>query len=251
VQFWIIGVAAVGITLAAFGTLVVVSRSAFRASAPEGTRPGFRLLPGNAMMSGLAASWERDRAAMVGVLHEDLQVLHARLDALPAGPAAETAAAQLRRAEEAARRFAANEEWADNLRATTTAAGRAVRAMAGSEEPVCLFNPVHGPAAAQVEWAPGGGARRRVPVCAQDAARLRDGGPPLVRTVPTDEGVVPYFAAHGRYVDWLLGWYDGADPYLTARLLAGTAIGGHLPGRIRAIHGADSDPLGEFGRVHD
>ncbi|GIJ48583.1 hypothetical protein Val02_54690 [Virgisporangium aliadipatigenens] len=216
-------------------------------------------------MADLAAEWETERAAMAAVLREDLRVLHARLAQLPAGSAADaalqehdaagqkrdTAAAHLREAERAAELFAANERWADNLRAATTAAGRAGRAMAGREEPPCLFSPVHGPAAAEVEWAPGGGARRRVPVCAEDAARLRAGEAPRVRTVQSDEGVVPYFAAHGRYVDWLLGWYDGFDPYLTARLLAGTPIGGHLPGRIRAIHGAGSDPMGEFGRVHD
>ena len=129
---------------------------------------------------------------------------------------------------------------------------RANSALFGGDQPPCLFNPVHGPASAEVEWGPGAGSRRRVPVCADDAARLRAGSPPSVRMVPTDdEGVIPYFAAHGRYVDWLLGWYDGFDPYLTARLLAGTAIGGHLPARIRAIHGPGSDPLGEFGRVHD
>jgi hypothetical protein len=202
-------------------------------------------------VTALAAGWETERAAMGVVLREDLHALHARRAALPAGPAADAAAAHLREAERAADLFAANESWADNLRAATTAAGRASRVMSGGDRPPCLFNPVHGPAAAEVEWAPGGGARRRVPVCADDAARLRAGSAPQVRTVQTDEGVVPYFAAHGRYVDWLLGWYDGFDPYLTARLLAGTTIGSHLPGRIRAIHGSAGDPLGEFGPVHD
>jgi predicted ester cyclase len=35
--------------------------------------------------------------------------------------------------------------------------------VSGADQPPCLFNPVHGPAAAEVGWAPGGGARRRVP----------------------------------------------------------------------------------------
>lgn len=240
-----------GVILLAGAVLAVASRRLFRAAAPDGTPAGFRLFPGNAMLAGFAADWERERPLIEAVLREDLRVLRARQATLAAGPAADTAGAELRAAEQAADRFAANESWADSLRAATTAMGRAGQAMAGSDQPPCLFNPVHGPAAAEVEWAPGGGARRRVPVCADDAARLREGGQPLVRTVRTDEGVVPFFAAHGRYVDWLLGWYDGFDPYLTARLLAGTAIGGHLPGRIRAIHGTGSDPLGEFGRVHD
>ena len=25
---------------------------------------------------------------------------------------------------------------------------------------------------------------------------------------------------HGRYVDWLLGWHDGFDPYLPATILS-------------------------------
>ncbi|GIJ60162.1 hypothetical protein Vau01_076780 [Virgisporangium aurantiacum] len=208
---------------------------------------GVRLSRGTAMLAGMAADWERDRAAIAAVLREDLESVRARVYA--SGDAA--AAADLRVAEQAADRFAANENWADNLRAATLALGRANRAVLGGDQPPCVFSPVHGPAAAEVEWAPGGGARRRVPVCADDAARLRDGGQPLVRMVTTEDGTVPYFGAHGRYVDWLLGWYDGFDPYLTARLLAGTPIGSHLPGRIRAIHGTASDPLGEFGRVHD
>jgi hypothetical protein len=60
--------------------------------------------------------------------------------------------------------------------------------------------------------------------------------------------LVPYFDAHVQFVDWLLGYFSGFDPYLTARLLAGTPIGAHLPGHIRAQHGASSDRIGEFGR---
>lgn len=251
-EVWALTVIVVGMVLLIVAVFAIVSRTAFRAAARGGASAGFRLSPGNAMLAGMAAGWEQDRAAIAVVLREDLQVLQARLATLATGsPEADSVGAELRTAKQAADRFAANENWADNLRASTIALGRANRAVAGTDRPPCLFNPVHGPAAAEVDWAPGGGARRRVPVCADDADRLRAGSPPLVRMVPTDEGVVPYFAAHGRYVDWLLGWYDGFDPYLTARLLAGTTIGSHLPGRIRAIHGTASDPLGEFGPLHD
>jgi hypothetical protein len=241
-EWWIIVLVAVLGTVV-LGVVIVsaVSRSMFRSNAPAGAAAGFRLFPTNALLSGMAAGWEQDRAAMAAVLREDLEVVRTRAGA----------SADLRAAEEAAERFAANENWADNLRASTRAMAAANRAVTDGEQPPCVFNPVHGPAAAEVEWAPGGGARRRVPVCADDAERLRAGDQPLVRMVTTEDGTMPYFAAHGRYVDWVLGWYDGFDPYLTARLLAGTAIGGHLPGRIRAIHGTASDPLGEFGRVHD
>ncbi|MEV0134262.1 hypothetical protein AB0H83_38110 [Dactylosporangium sp. NPDC050688] len=242
---WIIAVV-VGAVLLPVGILVTVSRAMVHAAAPGGAPGVFGLLPGRAMLNGLAAAWEQERATMTAVLREDLRAVRVATGADP------EAAAQLQAAERAVDLFAANKDWAGNMRAATAAMSRANRAMAGSDQPPCLFNPAHGPAEAEVEWAPGrGAARRRVPVCAADAARLRAGTPPLARMVQTDEGVVPYYGAHGRYVDWLLGWYDGCDPYLTARLLAGTTIGSHLPGRIRAIHGAGSDPLGEFGRVHD
>ncbi|MDG6103835.1 hypothetical protein Daura_24050 [Dactylosporangium aurantiacum] len=242
---WIIAVVA-GAVLLPIGILVAVSRATFRAVAPAGASGGFGLLPGRAMRDGLAAGWEQERALMTAVLRDDLRSVRAGAASHP------EAAAHLQAAERAVDLFAANEDWADNMRAATAAMGRANRAVAGTDRPPCLFNPAHGPSAAEVEWAPrSGAARRRVPVCAEDAARLCAGTPPQARTVQTDEGVVPYYAAHGRYVDWLLGWYDGFDPYLTARLLAGTAIGSHLPGRIRAIHGAGSDPLGEFGSIHD
>ncbi|MFF5229550.1 hypothetical protein [Dactylosporangium sp. NPDC000521] len=247
-EVWIIVAVVAAVVLVSAGALVIVSRSVFRkaaGSAPGGGLGLFPLFPGRALLDGLAAGWEQDRALMVTVLREDLRTLHA------AGAATGPAAEQLRLAERATELFAANENWADNLRAATTAMGRANRLLTGAETPPCLFNPVHGPSTAEVEWGPGGGSRRRVPVCADDAARLRAGHPPVVRMVQTDEGVVPYYSGHGRYVDWLLGWYDGFDPYLTARLLAGTTIGSHLPGRIRAIHGTAGDPLGEFGPVHD
>jgi hypothetical protein len=87
-----------------------------------------------------------------------------------------------------------------------------------------------------------------VPVCAADADRIASGARPEVRMVVTDGEVGPYFDKHGQFVYWLLGYYAEFDPYLTARLLAGTAIGAHLPDHIRAQHGVASDPIGEFGR---
>ena len=55
-----------------------------------------------------------------------------------------------------------------------------------------------------------------------------------VRMVLVEGRIVPYFEAHARFVDWLLGHFAGFDPYLTARLLAGTPLGADLPEHIRA-----------------
>ncbi|RVX42609.1 hypothetical protein EDD27_5245 [Nonomuraea polychroma] len=40
---------------------------------------------------------------------------------------------------------------------------------------------------------------------------------------------VPALSAHGLYAAWLLGYFSGFDPYLTAQPLAGTPLGAHLP----------------------
>src|SRR5690349_16205334 len=81
VEVWIIAVV-VGVILLPVGILAVVARGVFRAAAPRGEPAGFRLFPGNALVSGLAAGWEQDRAAIAGVLREDLQVLRVRLATL-------------------------------------------------------------------------------------------------------------------------------------------------------------------------
>ena len=61
----------------------------------------------------------------------------------------------------------------------------------------CFFDPRHGPAATEVLWnAPGRGSRK-VPACAQDAARHVAGDEPAVTTVRIDGRDVPYWAAGG------------------------------------------------------
>ena len=139
-----------------------------------------------------------------------------------------------------------------HLYRATEAMAEAGRLIAPTGRPPCLFNPAHGPASAEVDWSPGGSLPRRVPVCTADAARIVAGQQPDVRLVPTDFGPKPYFAAGGLYADWILGWYaSGQDPYLTARLLAGTALGEQLPDRIQARRHYGSDhPMGTFGTVH-
>ncbi len=87
----------------------------------------------------------------------------------------------------------------------------------------CFFDPRHGPSTGNVRWAPPSGAEREVPVCAADAARLRDGEEPLVREVDTVGGRRPYYDAGPAYGPWAGGYFGGA---LLPGLLVGTALGG-------------------------
>ena len=56
----------------------------------------------------------------------------------------------------------------------------------------CFFNPQHGPSAKDVMFTPRVGGTRRVPACAQDAARVEAGEQPTVRTIDVGGQQVPY-----------------------------------------------------------
>lgn len=70
--------------------------------------------------------------------------------------------------------------------------------------PSCFFNPQHGPAHSEVEWAPPGGVERRVAVCLTDRNRLEHSTQPAVRMVRVGEQLVPWFEA-----DRAFGLLDG------------------------------------------
>ncbi|GAA1031656.1 hypothetical protein GCM10009557_27630 [Virgisporangium ochraceum] len=77
---WLIAVVVVVVMVVSGAVmLAVVSRKVFRSAAPDGVAAGFGLFPGEALLSGLAVGWEQDRAAMAGVLREDLATLRGRL----------------------------------------------------------------------------------------------------------------------------------------------------------------------------
>lgn len=63
----------------------------------------------------------------------------------------------------------------------------------------CFFDPRHGPAATEVLWNQPGRGSRKVPACAQDAARRAGGQEPAVTTVRIDGREVPYWAAGGLF----------------------------------------------------
>jgi hypothetical protein len=73
--------------------------------------------------------------------------------------------------------------------------------------PPCFFDPAHGPASRDVEWAPPGGVPREVPVCLRDAERLAAGTQPETRLVRLGDRRVAWFASGPLYAAWAGGWY--------------------------------------------
>lgn len=61
----------------------------------------------------------------------------------------------------------------------------------------CFFDPRHGSAMQDVEWAPPGGTSRAVAVCAADARRLAAGQAPLERLVRVGDRWVPWHLSSG------------------------------------------------------
>jgi hypothetical protein len=76
-----------------------------------------------------------------------------------------------------------------------------------ARRPPCFFDPAHGPASRDVEWAPPGGVPREVPVCFRDAERLTAGEQPQVRLVRLGDRRVAWFASGPLYAAWAGGWY--------------------------------------------
>ncbi|MGH8900490.1 MAG: hypothetical protein ACRDYA_02130 [Egibacteraceae bacterium] len=90
----------------------------------------------------------------------------------------------------------------------------------------CFFDPRHGPSAADVEWAPEGGAPRVVPACATDAQRIRTGLEPQARQVLVGGTRMPYWSAPGWFSPWAGGYFGGAGGSLLTGLLIGSALSG-------------------------
>lgn len=92
--------------------------------------------------------------------------------------------------------------------------------------PPCFFDPGHGPASRDVDWAPPGGPARPVPACAADADRAETGASPPVRTVRHWFRSVPYWNAGPGCLPWLQGYYAswGGLDLLTGGLLVGSAL---------------------------
>jgi hypothetical protein len=91
--------------------------------------------------------------------------------------------------------------------------------------PPCFFNPAHGPSTTDVAWAPPGGQKRDVPVCAADAERVEAGAEPDIRTVMQGPRRVPYWEGGPAYSPWAQGYFGG---YAMSGLLPGILIGSML-----------------------
>jgi hypothetical protein len=83
--------------------------------------------------------------------------------------------------------------------------------VAGSQVPErrvpCFFNPQHGPSTADVVWTWPGRGTRKVPACAQDAARVVASEQPEIRYVSYDSRRVPYWQAGAAAAPYGRGYF--------------------------------------------
>lgn len=78
-----------------------------------------------------------------------------------------------------------------------------------TRRPACFFDPRHGIAVTDVDFAPGGGAVRQVPACALDAERIRAGAEPDARQVMVGSRRVPYWEGGRAYQPYARGYFGG------------------------------------------
>ena len=71
----------------------------------------------------------------------------------------------------------------------------------------CFFNPAHGPSVTDVVWTQPRRGTRRVPACAQDAARVAAHEKPHLRTVQLGDRRVPYWEAGAAFAPYGLGYF--------------------------------------------
>jgi hypothetical protein len=97
--------------------------------------------------------------------------------------------------------------------------------------PPCFFDPRHGPSTRDVEWAPPGGAARRVPACEADAQAVERGLEPATREVMAGGRLVPYYAAPPYFGPWFGGFFMpfGGMGFLSG-LFLGELLGGSFGG---------------------
>jgi hypothetical protein len=86
----------------------------------------------------------------------------------------------------------------------------------------CFFDPRHGPAATEVVWTTGRLGTRRVPACAQDAARVANRESPEVRKVQEGGSLIPYWEAGAAYEPYRSGYFVAEY----ARAVRGYNVGG-------------------------
>jgi hypothetical protein len=113
--------------------------------------------------------------------------------------------------------------------------------------PPCFFDPRHGPSTRDVEWAPPGGAPRKVPACEADAQAVERGAEPASREVMSGGRLVPYWSAPPYFGPWAGGYFMpfGGAGFLSG-LFVGELLGGSFGGWGYGSWGGAGTP-GGFG----
>ena len=114
----------------------------------------------------------------------------------------------------------------------------------------CFFNPQHGPSTTDVIWTQPGHGTRKVPACAQDAARLKAGDDPEVRYVQLQHRRVPYWEAGSAVAPYGAGYFaSGAGASYIALATFDGQIGGTSWGDWNSGGGGGDlgGGMGDFG----
>jgi hypothetical protein len=107
--------------------------------------------------------------------------------------------------------------------------------------PPCFFDSRHGQATTEVRWAPSGGAKRLIAVCAADAVHLREGAPHLLSGHPASAEEIdsrPLRPDGGLPLPWAIGLLALLVGYAGALAAAGDGPGAFLAIIIPATSGA-------------
>jgi uncharacterized membrane protein YgcG len=117
--------------------------------------------------------------------------------------------------------------------------------------PPCFFDPRHGPSARDVDWAPPGGAIRKVPACEACAQAVERGEEPASREVVAGGRRVPYWNAPAYFGPWAGGYFApfGGTGFLSG-LFVGELLGGAYGGWGYGSWGGSGDS-GGFGHWSD
>jgi hypothetical protein len=223
---------------------------------------GIRLRERRAQMRDRAAELAQVRKLCdedITLLGEQLRRLDAETGAHPLDDAARVEYQQALDAYESAQRTMRRISDADEISKVTDTltSGRFALAcvqarVAGRPLPErqvpCFFNPQHGPSVMDVMFTPPGRGTRKVPACAQDAARIRAGEKPEIREVEIGGRRVPYFEAGAAFAPYGEGYFMGAiatQSLFIAPTLAGDGGTGH--GGWESYGGGGFDGGGDAG----
>lgn len=109
----------------------------------------------------------------------------------------------------------------------------------------CFFNPQHGPSTIDVIWTQPGRGTRKVPACAQDAARLKEGEEPGVRYVRYGSRTVPYWEAGAAYAPYGKGYFASGGAGSSFVALAAFDLQADVTGDwVGGSHGGGADGYG-------